>query len=193
MGRKPGFKHSEETLRKMSKPRYEGFRQKMCKPKPEGFGQKMSLIRMGIVFSEETRQKMSLSRRGKSHTAEGCQNISLAKKGKSLGSHTEECKKKISLALKKKYFNPLLEIFPEDKDFYLTDEWIKIRQYVLERDNFTCQDCGRQDCKLNAHHEIPRKISHDDSYENLKTLCCSCHWKADQKYYRNLAFGDSGA
>lgn len=56
-------------------------------------------------------------------------------------------------------------------------EW---KRLVLERDNYTCQECGRTDRnKIHAHHIVP----FDESIElrfvlsNGKTLCTTCHNK----------------
>jgi len=70
---------------------------------------------------------------------------------------------------------------------------------VLERDGFTCQDCGRkdnpekygewekaEDVILVIHHKIPRKDGGKSDIDNLITLCKDCHakkhpWLADKK------------
>jgi hypothetical protein len=51
-----------------------------------------------------------------------------------------------------------------------------VREYVLFRDNHTCQWCkGKsQDCVLNVHHIESRKTG-GDSPDNLITLCETCH------------------
>jgi len=51
-----------------------------------------------------------------------------------------------------------------------------VREYVLFRDNHTCQWCkGKsKDCVLNAHHIESRKTG-GDSPDNLITLCETCH------------------
>jgi HNH endonuclease len=53
-------------------------------------------------------------------------------------------------------------------------EW---RRLVYERDNYTCQDCGKTNCYLHAHHiksfsQFP-ELRTDVS--NGKTLCVDCH------------------
>ena len=53
----------------------------------------------------------------------------------------------------------------------------KWRQIVLEKDNYTCQECGNTEEKLQAHHIKP-KCSHPElklEIENGKTLCRNCH------------------
>lgn len=53
-------------------------------------------------------------------------------------------------------------------------EW---RRAVLERDNYTCQMCGRKYSKLNAHHKIPFSESRLNrlDLDNGITLCVDCH------------------
>lgn len=50
-----------------------------------------------------------------------------------------------------------------------------IREYVLYRDNYTCQSCGKQGIPLEVHHIgywIPDRTDRPD---NLVTLCTKCH------------------
>jgi hypothetical protein len=51
---------------------------------------------------------------------------------------------------------------------------------VYERDNYTCQNCGRpggekRDVELHAHHIVPKSSGGTHSKSNLKTLCKDCH------------------
>jgi 5-methylcytosine-specific restriction endonuclease McrA len=49
-----------------------------------------------------------------------------------------------------------------------------LKNQVLERDGWRCQDCGSVQM-LEVHHVNPRsKLGHDAS-ENLITLCVDCH------------------
>jgi hypothetical protein len=61
--------------------------------------------------------------------------------------------------------------------------WETIRKQVLERDNYTCQRCGRTDKILSVHHNIPRQVGGTDELENLISLCHPCHrteeWNAE--------------
>lgn len=54
------------------------------------------------------------------------------------------------------------------------------RTTIYERDNYTCQDCGKRGGKLNAHHIKPWKQYPSLRYEisNGITLCWDCHKKA---------------
>jgi 5-methylcytosine-specific restriction endonuclease McrA len=60
------------------------------------------------------------------------------------------------------------------------DTWPKIRGRVYERDNYTCQVCGKTDGRLAAHHIIPRRDGGQDSMDNLITVCDGvCHKKIE--------------
>jgi 5-methylcytosine-specific restriction endonuclease McrA len=50
----------------------------------------------------------------------------------------------------------------------------QLRQQVLKRDNWRCQNCGRQQ-NLEVHHKKMRSQRGNDSDVNLITLCHSCH------------------
>jgi 5-methylcytosine-specific restriction endonuclease McrA len=50
----------------------------------------------------------------------------------------------------------------------------RLRQLVLKRDNWRCQNCGRQQ-NLEVHHRKMRSQGGDDSVVNLITLCHPCH------------------
>lgn len=50
-----------------------------------------------------------------------------------------------------------------------------LRKATLMRDQFTCQDCGKKNGRLEAHHIIPKRLNGSDSIHNLITLCPSCH------------------
>lgn len=58
------------------------------------------------------------------------------------------------------------------------DEY-NVRQYVLKRDNYTCQHCGahpteKVPVKLHVHHLESRKVG-GNAPNNLLTLCEGCH------------------
>ena len=84
------------------------------------------------------------------------------------------------------------------------DKRPRLRKQVVERDNFTCQDCdlvasvsvcGPHDGKraplhvsddgkeifFHIHHIIPRQLGGDHGASNLELLCPSCHSKKDAK------------
>ena len=49
------------------------------------------------------------------------------------------------------------------------------RSAILHRDNYTCQCCGKKNCRLEVHHIKFRRDSGTDDEENLITLCEDCH------------------
>ena len=57
-----------------------------------------------------------------------------------------------------------------------------LRKTILKRDGFRCQICGIFNDKLEIHHIIPWRISHDDSVENLITVCHMCHAKIEKTW-----------
>ena len=49
------------------------------------------------------------------------------------------------------------------------------RSAILHRDNYTCQCCGKKNCRLEVHHIKFRRDDGTDDEENLITLCEDCH------------------
>src|SRR5712692_1470636 len=45
------------------------------------------------------------------------------------------------------------------------------------RDGYTCQHCGKQKVRLQAHHIVFREQGGKDTLANLLTLCEACHYK----------------
>lgn len=64
---------------------------------------------------------------------------------------------------------------PEYMSFYQSNAWRKIREQVLIRDNYVCNDCGRIGNVVD--HIVPTKQDWDKrlDYDNLQVLCHSCH------------------
>jgi len=59
-------------------------------------------------------------------------------------------------------------------------DWGRKRKKVYKRDNYTCQNCGRQggpygNAELHAHHIVPKSKGGTHKTSNLKTLCKDCH------------------
>ena len=46
---------------------------------------------------------------------------------------------------------------------------------ILHRDNYTCQCCGKRNCRLEVHHIKFKCNGGTDDEENLITLCEDCH------------------
>lgn len=55
-------------------------------------------------------------------------------------------------------------------------EYGVLRNEVLKRDGWRCQDCGVMK-DLQVHHIRPRGRLGGDVMQNLITLCASCHGK----------------
>lgn len=59
------------------------------------------------------------------------------------------------------------------------EDWSDVREWVLDRDNHRCQDCGERAEELHIHHREKliwfetTKEAHTP--DNLVTLCPSCH------------------
>ena len=49
------------------------------------------------------------------------------------------------------------------------------RAAILHRDNYTCQCCGKKNCRLEVHYVKFRSNGGTDDEENLLTLCEDCH------------------
>lgn len=61
----------------------------------------------------------------------------------------------------------------------------KLRIEILQRDLFTCQDCGRTPdylMLLHVHHIIPRRDGGTNDPSNLITLCSGCHHQRPEDY-----------
>ncbi len=72
---------------------------------------------------------------------------------------------------------------PQGEDYQKGEMYghYNVRQYVLWRDNYTCQCCGahatkKKEVRLHVHHLESRKTG-GDAPRNLITLCDSCHEK----------------
>jgi 5-methylcytosine-specific restriction endonuclease McrA len=55
----------------------------------------------------------------------------------------------------------------------------KIRKEVLERDNFTCVNCGRHNMLTIAHVYVSRAFGGKGIPTNLAVLCTVCHGHLD--------------
>ena len=54
------------------------------------------------------------------------------------------------------------------------EDYRLLRQRVLERDGWRCQNCGSSS-DLHVHHLAKRSKLGDDALDNLITLCAKCH------------------
>ena len=72
---------------------------------------------------------------------------------------------------------------PQGEDYQKGEMYghYNVRQYVLWRDDYTCQCCGahatkKKEVRLHVHHLESRKVG-GDAPDNQVTLCESCHEK----------------
>lgn len=67
----------------------------------------------------------------------------------------------------------------QQRAYYHTTEWARLRAACLQRDHHQCVICSRTGPQLTAHHIVPRKQGGLDTLNNLTTLCSgargSCH------------------
>lgn len=67
------------------------------------------------------------------------------------------------------------------KSFYNSKEWEQTRLYVLKRDKFLCQDCGKPASEVHhITHLTPQNIgdvSITMNPANLVSLCRECHFQ----------------
>lgn len=58
-----------------------------------------------------------------------------------------------------------------------TKRWRLFRWSILERDGFTCTDCGKRGGRMEVDHIIPVRDAPDRGFdpENCQTLCPACH------------------
>lgn len=79
-----------------------------------------------------------------------------------------------------RYKNAFAKRYPTKKSFYASRRWQRIRQAVLKRDNYLCQNCLRFGIKTQAEH-VHHKIHLEDDVtkafdmDNLISLCRACH------------------
>jgi len=80
------------------------------------------------------------------------------------------------------YFEDKRSKDPAPKHLYSSAKWRKLRQFILERDDHMCQECGEIET-LEVHHIIS---ANDEvlrfTPENLITLCHNCHNKAHGRF-----------
>jgi hypothetical protein len=114
----------------------------------------------GFRFSEESKRKMSEAHIGQ--------------------IPSEETRKKLSESHKgSKHWNWQGGISPENKRIRQSREWKMWRKQVFERDNYTCCDCLKTNCYLEAHHIVPVRKDKKLLFTltNGVSLCRPCHLK----------------
>lgn len=62
------------------------------------------------------------------------------------------------------------------------ENWNRLRHMVFDRDNYTCQRCGRRTWKPQCHHIKPVKMGGSNHPDNLITVCALCHEEIHKDY-----------
>lgn len=64
-----------------------------------------------------------------------------------------------------------------------SSKYVKWRNHVFERDNYTCQHCNQRGGELNAHHikEFSKYPDKRFDLDNGLTLCVACHKEVHRK------------
>lgn len=154
----------------------------------------------GTHYSEDRCKNISNALTGRKLSQEHKNNIGKANKGKTISQeHKEKLRitntgKKLSFETKKKLSNlnkgkkhPRWKGKNTQFDITNTLEYSEWRRKVFKRDNYTCQECNKTKCYIEAHH-IKAKSKHPElifDVDNGLTLCKKCHkltdnygWKA---------------
>ena len=62
-------------------------------------------------------------------------------------------------------------------------KWRKLRERILRRDGYMCQQCGQTEGQLHIDHIIPRRLQGGDNEENLRTLCQKCNLSKGGRFF----------
>lgn len=114
----------------------------------------------------------------------------LVDKGKNFGycdEHRSFGEHKIKEEKKLRYSDYDKRRDPRTVSFYHGTKWKNLREHILVRDNYLCQDCLSRERLVAAeevHHIIEVKEDWDKRYgeDNLVSLCKSCHRRRHRKY-----------
>ena len=136
---------------------------------------KIAKTEKGKILSEETRKKITIALSGennpnfgKPRPEETKKKIAKTEKGKVV---SEETKKKRRGANNPNWQGGI-SFEPYSVDFNK-----QLKEFVWERDNYTCQHCGETEKRICTHHIDYNKLNSDSN--NLITLCESCHPKTN--------------
>ena len=107
-------------------------------------------------------------------------NVIIARKG-----ITDISRKKQSVSIKKRYDNGLVPWnFKEGSQNELNrrvrrPRWMQLSKLIRERDNNICRICNKTKSIMQVHHVDGDEDN--NSYDNLITVCASCHMKETWK------------
>lgn len=160
--------------------------------------------RLGHKHTDEAKRKISQGNKGKIRSEKIKKKISLRNKGneyyklrKSNGNkghnkgyrHLEETKRKISEKVKGRFGENAANWQGGKVKPTLLERWSEknkqFRQFIFERDDFTCQRCGKRGGYLHCHHlkEWAKYPELRYKSDNCITLCKECHYNLHRYSY----------
>jgi len=151
-------------------------------------------IWLGRKHTPESRLKMSRAKKGKKLTTEQLKNHSKGLIGKERPPLSLEWRKKIGIKSKGRIAgnkNPNWKggIYKYNDALRKTLEYKLWRKAVFEKDNYTCQICGKpSNGDIEADHIKPFSLYPELRFaiNNGRTLCKSCHKKYGWNYFREM-------
>jgi len=181
---KKGYKHNEESKRKISEAR-------------KKYG---SPFNIGLKQSKETRKKRSIALKGKKRSKKSLENLLIANRKNGL-KKKGIMPKNLSSLHGKNHWNWKGGISKINKMCRSTKEYLQWRSDIFQRDNWICQTCHKENCFVEAHHikgfsviikennikslDDARKCDELWNLNNGVTLCKECHSLTDN--YRGRA------
>lgn len=163
---------------------------------------KMSISRMGHLTSDETRRKIGLAHKGKKASLEARKRMSASHKGQVpwiVGKkHSLATRLKLHIATSSKRGDKASAwkggLTKKDKLIRNSKEYKDWRRKVFVRDNFTCVECRKVGCYLQAHHikSFVDYLKLRFEVSNGVSLCEECHEKTDNYLWKSRK-GNSNA
>lgn len=65
--------------------------------------------------------------------------------------------------------------------------WRRIRERILARDGYCCQQCGETEGMMHIDHIVPKRLGGSDLEENLQVLCKSCNLRKGGAFFEKQA------
>lgn len=128
-----------------------------------------------LMYERTDEHRKNLSELGKQKT--GSKNPFYGK------THTEEFKRQKSEEAKtrtgKRNSNYKTGDYQRRPRDFKNAEFKPIRNFIFNRDNYTCTYCGTMGGHLHAHHKIPYWVKPEAYLDinNLTTVCSNCHFE----------------
>ncbi len=130
--------------------------------------------------SKETIEKLRVLSIGRKHTKEELEKMSQRQIGVKRKPLSLEHREKLRVAFSGKNTHLWKGGVTEKNKLIRTSFRYRMwRISVFERDNYTCQECGKRGVNLNADHVKPFSLFPELRFElsNGRTLCVECHIK----------------